>query len=87
MVPWSPYVVPSSRARHPKTFTIADIVARWAIHSGRGSVPINLGYSRVFSIGKQPISFQLGGRYYAETPENGPDWGIRSTITFVFPTR
>jgi len=51
------------------------------------TVPINLGYTKVFKIGSQPISFQLGGRYYPVTPDGGPDWGIRSTITFLFPAK
>jgi hypothetical protein len=31
------------------------------------------------------MSFQLGARYYLEAPEGGPDWGLRSTLTFLFP--
>ena len=49
------------------------------------TVPINLGISQVFKIGDQAMSFQLGGKYYAEVPEGGPEWGIRSTLTFLFP--
>jgi hypothetical protein len=56
-------------------------------HEEQWTVPVNLGYTKVFRIGGQPISFQLGGRYYPEVPEGGPDWGIRSTITFLFPSK
>lgn len=49
------------------------------------NVPVNLGVSQVFAVGKQAMSFQVGGRYYPETPEGGPEWGLRSTITFLFP--
>jgi hypothetical protein len=49
------------------------------------TVPINLGVSQIFKIGNQAMSFQVGGRYYAEAPKGGPDWGLRSTITFLFP--
>src|SRR5688572_22604741 len=49
------------------------------------TVPVNLQYTKVFTIGRQPMSFQFGGRYYPEKPEDGPDWGLRATITFLFP--
>ena len=38
-------------------------------------MPINLAVSQVFKIGEQAMSFQVGGKYYAEAPESGPDWG------------
>lgn len=49
------------------------------------TVPINLGVSQLLKIGSQPVSFQLGGRYYADKPSGGPDWGVRFTITLLFP--
>jgi hypothetical protein len=49
------------------------------------TVPINLGVSQVFKIGDQAMSFQVGGRYYAESPNGGSEWGIRSTLTLLFP--
>jgi hypothetical protein len=49
------------------------------------TVPINLGISQVIRIGDQAMSFQIGGKYYAEVPEGGPEWGIRSTLIFLVP--
>lgn len=49
------------------------------------TVPINLMVSQVLRLGKLPISLQLGGRYYAEAPEDGPEWGMRFTFTLLFP--
>lgn len=49
------------------------------------TVPINASVSKLVSIGNQKVSFQFGGRYYAEAPEGGPDWGLRFTATFLFP--
>jgi hypothetical protein len=40
---------------------------------------------QLLKIGKQPIAFQVGYRYYAEEPDGGPDWGLRFAITFRFP--
>ena len=37
------------------------------------------------SVGKMPISLQLGGRYFAEGPAGTPDWGIRFAVILLFP--
>ncbi|WP_240732338.1 MULTISPECIES: transporter [Dyella] len=49
------------------------------------TVPINLMYSKVTKIGGQMISYQGGVRYYAEAPNHGPDWGLRFSLTLLFP--
>jgi len=49
------------------------------------TVPLNVSVTQMLKIGGQPLTLQLGYRYYAETPDNGPDWGIRFAITFLFP--
>lgn len=53
------------------------------------SVPVNVFVTQVFKIGKQPMSLQLGARYWADTPEDvGPEgWGARLTYTLVFPQK
>ncbi len=48
-------------------------------------MPVNLAVSQLVKIGKLPVNFQLGGRYYADKPTGGPDWGLRFTVTFVIP--
>ena len=55
-------------------------------NSDQWSVPINFTVSQLMKVGKQP--FQIGGgiRYWADSPDNGPEgWGIRLQITFLFP--
>ena len=54
-------------------------------NSEQWTVPINLGVSQVFTLGSQAMSVQMGGRYYAEAPKGGPEWGLRTTLTFLFP--
>ena len=54
--------------------------------SDEWSVPLNLMVSHIYNFGKQPVSLAVGGRYYVETPEDGPDWGLRAIVTFLFPT-
>lgn len=51
------------------------------------TVPLNLSVKQLVKIGGAPVQFEFGGRYYAERPVNGPDWGLRFTITFLFPTK
>ncbi len=49
------------------------------------TVPINLSVSQLVKFGETPVQFQLGGRYYAEAPANGPDWGLRFSVTLLLP--
>ena len=70
-----------------KTFTTFGFATE-STYDWQGSqwtVPLIPNVSQLIKIGKQPISFQLGVKYYAEKPDGGPDWGLRFTITFLFP--
>jgi hypothetical protein len=49
------------------------------------TVPINFQISQMFKIGHHPMQAFLGARYYAEKPDDGPEWGLRLGITFLFP--
>lgn len=49
------------------------------------TVPVNLVLSQVLKVGGQPVQFFIGGRTYLESPENGPDWGLRFGFTLLFP--
>jgi hypothetical protein len=42
--------------------------------------------SQILKIGKQPVSIQIGGKYYADTPRYGPNWGVRFNFTLLYPT-
>jgi len=53
----------------------------------QGTVPVNGLVSKVLKIGKQPVSLALGGKYFAEAPDGGPEWGIRVVVTFLFPKK
>jgi len=48
------------------------------------TVPIIVSLSQLTHVGKQPISVGGALRYYAEKPDNGPDWGIRLIATLLF---
>ncbi len=50
------------------------------------SVPINFQVAKLIRIDKQPISLFAGVRYWAESPDSGPDgFGVRTGITLLFP--
>lgn len=49
------------------------------------TVPINVSVSQLTKIGKLPVQFALGGKVYAEGPSGGPEWGLRFTVTPLFP--
>ncbi len=49
------------------------------------SVPLNFVVAQMFKIGSQPVQAFVGGRYYAEGPDNGPEWGLRAGFTLLFP--
>ena len=54
--------------------------------NGHWNVPLNIGYSKVTKLGGQQVSFAGGVRYYFETPGDGPDWGVRFTLTLLYPS-
>lgn len=79
--PFTSYALGSGRSITLNTETTYDWVgSQW-------TVPINLTFQQVFKIGTQAMSFQIGGRVYAEKPEQGPDWGIRTGLTLLFPEK
>lgn len=49
-------------------------------------MPLNLTIAQILKIGKQPLSITVGGRYYADSPRYGPDWGLRFVVTLLYPT-
>ena len=51
----------------------------------QATIPINLSAKKMFKIGKMPAQWELGGRYYTVKPDQGPNWGIRASLTFLFP--
>ena len=49
------------------------------------TAPVNLMVAQLVKLGKVPVQFQLGGRYYLDAPTNGPKWGPRFSVTQLFP--
>jgi hypothetical protein len=70
-----------------KTFTSFGIntESTYDWETGQWLVPINVSVQQLLKVGKQPISLQVGGRYYAEGPSGAPEWGLRFQFTLLFP--
>ena len=49
------------------------------------TLPINLSVKKMFKIGKMPAQWEIGGRYYADAGDYGPDYGFRASLTLLFP--
>ena len=49
------------------------------------TVPVNLSVSQVMKLGTQLVSVAGGVRAYVVSPTNGPDWGLRLTVTLLYP--
>jgi hypothetical protein len=67
------------------TFSLnAEATYDW--NESQWTVPLNLSVAQLVKVGKLPVQFAVGGRYYAEGPSGAPDWGLRFVITPLFPT-
>jgi hypothetical protein len=50
------------------------------------SVPVNATVLQLAKAGSHIIQVGIGARYWAESPENGPEgWGVRTVVVFLFP--
>jgi hypothetical protein len=50
------------------------------------SVPVIAQVAQLFKIGPQILQLSVAGKYWAESPDNGPEgWGLRVQLTFLFP--
>jgi hypothetical protein len=66
------------------TYTV-NLESTYDWNSDQWTVPVNLVYSKVTSIGSQLVSLSAGVRAYIDKPDGGPDWGLRFVCTFLFP--
>jgi hypothetical protein len=63
-----------------------ESVYNW--NTEKWSVPISVSVSQVLKLGPQLIQLKLGARYWADSPETGPEgWGLKAGIVFLFPKR
>lgn len=77
--PFVSYTTPAAT-----TFS-ATIESIYDWNQAQWNVPLNFVVSQLTKIGDQPVQFFGGVRYYLETPDGGPEWGLRFGVTFLFP--
>jgi hypothetical protein len=52
------------------------------------TMPFNLTVSKLVMFDKLPVSFAIGARYFAASPNDGPKgFGARASITFLLPDK
>jgi hypothetical protein len=61
----------------------AEAVYDW--NENEWLVPVTGVVNQILPVGGVPVSFQLGARYFVESPSGGPEWGLRFGITLLFP--
>ncbi len=66
------------------TFT-ANLESTYDWERSQWNIPLNFVVSQVVKIGSQPVQFFGGARYYLETADGGPEWGVRFGLTLLFP--
>lgn len=69
---------------HATTFT-ANLESTYDWQREQWNIPLNIIVSQLVKIGDQPVQLSGGVRYYLETPEGGPEWGLRFAVTWLFP--
>ena len=77
--PFVSYITPT------KTTLSLSLESTYDWQANQWTVPVNLVVSQLLKIGDQPVQAFVGARYYAEKPDNGPEWGLRFGLTFLFP--
>jgi len=78
--PFATYTTPNAISVTAMTETIYD----W--ENEQWSVPLFLMVTKVDKIGNQMVSYGGGVRYWAESPDGGPEgFGFRMVFTFMFP--
>jgi hypothetical protein len=69
----------------PGRTVAVNFEATYDANAGQWTVPFNASLSQVLPIGGQLISVAVGGRAYLDAPRGGPDWGLRLTVTLLYP--
>jgi len=74
----------SPATKRASTFTLnTKSTNHW--HNHQWTEPLNLMVQQMVKIGKLPVALTVGGRYCADKPADGPGWGLRFAVIFLFP--
>jgi hypothetical protein len=64
-----------------------EIYVNWNEPNDAWNLPVGLNVSKVFKIGKQPLSANLAYFYNVVRPDDYPDMYIKAGLTFLFPKK
>jgi hypothetical protein len=69
-----------------KTTLSLNVESTYDWEAEEWSIPINFGAYQLLKMGKLPVQLGGGVRYWADSPDYGPEgWGARLQFTFLFP--
>jgi len=69
-----------------KTTIGLNTEATYDWESEQWSVPVIGQVAQLFKLGPQILQLAVAAKYWADSPDNGPeDWGLRVQLTFLFP--
>jgi hypothetical protein len=74
----------SFTTRKATTFTL-NTESTYDWDNEQWTVPVNLMVQQLVKVGRQPVALTVGGRYYPDKPQDGPEWGLRFAVIFLFP--
>lgn len=77
--PFASYTTPMAT-----TYTV-NLESTYDWQGKEWNVPLNFMVSQLMKVGSQRVQLFAGARYYIDTPEGGPEWGLRFGFTFLFP--
>lgn len=64
----------------------ANVEASYDWKGDEWAVPVNFAVSQLATIAGRPVQIGGGVRYWADSPQGGPDgWGARLIVTYLFP--
>jgi hypothetical protein len=77
----------ASKRVGPGRTVSANLESTYDWEGGAWTIPLNVGVSQILPIGGQLVSLQAGAAWCVEAPHGVPDWGLRFTLTLLFPKR
>jgi hypothetical protein len=64
---------------------VSETSANWTLDTNRWSVPLLFTVGKVTLLGRRPVNFQAAAGPYLDDRENGAEWRLRLSLTFLFP--
>jgi hypothetical protein len=64
---------------------MSEMTFNWETTDGKASIPLELFASKLTKIGFLPLSVQVGGGWFVDSPAGGPDWRLRLSFVVLLP--